>query len=197
MVILWPNTSWVIYSYLIRFFLSKTNFNCRLERIDSVTDNVTHKVSLGSNQSLFHVHLRQGQPPALAVRHDVDVCLYQPTKVPTATTGHSEWRLSHNGTLNAFGYVQASKQQKKYMKCSPDMSYAIICEAHRHVFVYKSVYGTASNLKNRKGGGKVSIGQQQLFTMEGGTDEIVGILVENDVTLLLTEKEIICLQITA
>lgn len=137
------------------------------------------------------MHLRQGQPPALAVRHDVDVCVYQPT-----LTANSEWRLSHKGTLNAFGYVQASKQQKKYMKCSPDMSYAIICEAHRHVFVYKSVYGSASNLKNRKSG-KVSIGQQQLFTMEGGTDEIVGLLVENDVTLLLTEKEVICLQINA
>lgn len=154
---------------------------------------MTHKASLGSNQSLFHVHLRPGQPKALAIRHDVDVCVYQPTTTMPPT---SEWRLTHNGTLNAFGYVQASKQQKKYMNCSPDMSYAIICEAHRHVFVYKSVYDTATNLKNRKGG-KVSIGQQQLFTMDGGTDEIVGLLVENDATLLLTEKEVICLQIKA
>lgn len=104
--------------------------------------------------------------------------------------------MKHEGTLNAFGYVQASKQQKKFLQCAPDMSYSIISESQRHIFVYKSNYDTASGLKNRNSSKKVSIGQQKLITMDE-SDEVLGIVCENEITVLLTQKQILCLQINS
>lgn len=143
---------------------------------------------------------RPGQPPSLAIRNDVDVFLWLPQNATTnQLNSHSDainWQLQHEGTINAFGYIQASKQQKKYLRCSPDMSYALICEPHRHIFIYKMGHAGASGLKHRTSGAKVNIGQQKLVTMDE-TDEVVGISVEDDVTILLTQKHIICLQINA
>lgn len=139
--------------------------------------------------------MRRGQPAALALRHDVDICLYQPDEGSGGGGGDADWRLVHKGTLNAFGYVQASKEQKKYMQCSADMSYAVIAEAQRHVFFYHSQYGVAATqLKNRKNGGGAAIGQQKLYTLDAN-EQIVGMMTEPEATFLLTETEVICLQI--
>lgn len=126
------------------------------------------------------------------------MCLWQPILSVGSLTDTNEinWQLQHEGTINAFGYVQASKQQKKYLQCSPDMSYAVICEPHRHVFIYKTAHTGATGLKNRTSGSKASIGQQKLIVMDE-MDEVVGISVEDDVILLLTQKHVICLQINA
>lgn len=106
----------------------------------------------------------------------------------------SELQFRHEGTLNAFGYIQASKQQKKYIQCAPDFSYSIVCEPHRHIFIYKGAYESASGLKKRNSAEKISIGQQKLVTMDEA-DEVVGLICENEVTMLLTQRQIICLQI--
>lgn len=153
---------------------------------------VTHKLNLGTNRPLFTLNQRPSALPAIVIRCDVDALIWVPKFSPTHP---SDWSLNHDATLNAFGYVQASKQQKKYIQCSPDASYAVICESHRHVFVYKMTNSSAIGLKNRNGG-NVSVGQQKLFSMEEH-DEIVGISVGNEVTILLTEKHILVLQINA
>ena len=174
------------------FLTSKYNyvFNSA-ERIDVITHRPTHRVYLGDNPPLFTAALLPGHyPPAMAIRSDVDVCMWQSQSLPSG-----EWCLVHKGTLNAFGYVQASKQQKKFMQCSPDMEYAVICEPNRYVFIYKNNYSSATGLKNRDSG-KVHIGQQKLYTLEENS-EILGIVVENEFTLLLTDTNIICLQINA
>ncbi|KAG4074333.1 hypothetical protein HA402_008742 [Bradysia odoriphaga] len=163
-----------------------------LLRIDTTTFTVTHKLNLGSNRPLFALNQRPGALPAIVIRSDVDALIWAPKFSPT---NPSDWSLSHEATLNAFGYVQASKQQKKYIQCSPNADYAIICEPHRHVFIYKMNNSSALGLKKR-GGGKVTIGQQKLFSMEE-QDEILGMVVENEITILLTEKYIFVLQINA
>ncbi|XP_058821774.1 nudC domain-containing protein 1 [Topomyia yanbarensis] len=157
-----------------------------IERLSLASHETTHKVFLGSNAPLFTVCLRPGFPAALALRHDVDACLW-------LQQAGTDWSLRHEGTLHAFGYVQASKQQRKFLTCSPDLDYAVICEAERHVFIYKASYGTASGLRNRNGP-QVTIGQQQLVALEG-SGEILGICCENDYTVLLTEKQILVLQL--
>lgn len=136
---------------------------------------------------LFNIRMNAGLHSALAIRSDVDICIWVPQ------SNKDEWAIKHKGTLNAMGYIQASKQQKKYMQCAPDMSYSVICESHRHVFFYLSQNSLATGLKNRNGI-PVSIGQQKLLTMLPG-NEIIGIIVENDLTFLLTETEIICIQV--
>ncbi|XP_053688980.1 nudC domain-containing protein 1 [Sabethes cyaneus] len=160
-----------------------------IERLDASSHECSHKAFLGNNAPLFAVSLRPGFPMALALRQDVDGCLWLQQHV-----GGPDWSLRHEGTLHAFGYVQASKRQRKFMTCSPDLGYAVICEAERHVFIYKTNYGgTANGLRNRVGP-QVSIGQQKLVTLEG-SGEILGICCENDYTILLTETHILVLQL--
>lgn len=168
-------------------------------RLDVVTHRVTHKAILGQNNPiLFNVYLRAGQPPAFALRSDVDVCIWLPLFRLGLDSGDSRNNLQvqHEGTLNAFGYIQASKQQKKFIQCAPDFNYSIVCESIRHVFVYKGAYETASGLKNRSTNKKANIGQQKLITLDE-TDDVIGILCENNFTILLTQREILCLQINS
>lgn len=167
-------------------------------RIDTISHATTHKTNLGQNNPiLFALPLRAGQPPAFAVRSDVDVCVWLPIIRPPidqSADRRTNVQLRHEGTLNAFGYIQASKQQKKYIQCAPDFSYSIVCEPHRHIFIYKGAYESASGLKNRNSGEKICIGQQKLVTMDEA-DEVVGLICENEVIILLTPHQILCLQI--
>lgn len=161
--------------------------------MDVKMHKITHKINLGSsNPVLFSLSLRAGHPKAFALRNDVDVCVW----LPQLQLLNSPFDARHEGTLNAFGYVQASKQQKKFMQCSPDMNYAIISESQRHIFVYKSAYDSAGGLKNRNSSVKISIGQQKLVSMSD-SDEVLGMVCENDVTFLLTQKNVLCLQINS
>lgn len=157
-----------------------------IERFDNTSNETTHRIFLGGNAPLFRVMLRPGFPDAIALRNDVDACLW-------IQHPGTDWFLRHEGTLHAFGYVQASKQQRKFMSCSPDVNYAVICEAQRHVFIYKGNYNTAGGLRNRNGP-QVSIGQQKLVSLEGNS-EILGICCENDYTILLLEGEVLVLQL--
>lgn len=158
-----------------------------IERLDGTSTETTHRVFLGGNPPLFRVMLRPGFPDAIALRNDVDACLW------LQHPGTTDWFLRHEGTLHAFGYVQASKQQRKFMSCSPDFNYAVICEAQRHIFIYKANYNTAGGLRNRNGP-QISIGQQKLVSLEGSS-EILGLCCENDYTMLLLEGEILVLQL--
>lgn len=169
------------------YFLIEIEF---IVRLDGSTRAATHRINLGIHKPLFCLTLRPGQPQALAIQHDVDACIWLPQiSLPNQT----DWRLTHEGTINALGYIQASKQQKKFVQCSPDMSYAVICESSRHIFIYLSKHSSASTLKNRNGM-KVSIGQQKLFTLDD-SDTVLGILVENEITMLLMKNRILCLKI--
>lgn len=164
--------------------------------MDAISHKITHKANLGSNNPvLFSLCLRAGSPLAFALRNDVDACVWLPCIQPDATN-ETTMKMKHEGTLNALGYIQASKQQKKFMQCSPDMGYAIICESQRHIFVYKSSHDSASGLKNRNSSSKISIGQQKLITMDS-SDELLGIVCQNETTILLTQKHVLCLQINS
>ncbi|CAG9809049.1 unnamed protein product [Chironomus riparius] len=161
-----------------------------IEQLDATTHKTHHKIFLASNHPLFSITLRPGFPKAIAVRNDVDCCLWLQQQI----TSEDEWSLKHEGTLNAFGYVQASKRDRKYMMCSPDMSLAVISESTRHLFIYRDSYSTATGLRKRTGP-QLLIGQQKLVALDGTNGEIQGISVENDAVLLLTENAVLCLQL--
>ncbi|XP_055842350.1 nudC domain-containing protein 1 [Episyrphus balteatus] len=162
----------------------------KIERLHLGSKTATHQILLDNSPPLFSTNLRPGFPLALATRQDVDTCLWLQQYNPNKT---SEWGFRHEGNLHAFGYVQASKQQKKFMDCAPDLSYAVICESHRHVFLYKSNNDTADGLRNRCGS-QVSLGKQHLITLED-TGEVLGISTHSCVITLLTEKCVLFLQI--
>jgi CS domain len=161
------------------------------ERLDAVTHKSSHKVFLASNHPIFATTLRPGFPRAIAVRHDVDCCLWLQQTSPS----NDEWSLKHEGTLHAFGYIQASKRERKFLACSPDTNLAVVCESSRHLFIYKNSYNTAGGLRKRNGP-QLTIGQQKLVSFDGSNGEILGISVENEIILLLTENAICCLQLS-
>ncbi|KAF2903311.1 hypothetical protein ILUMI_02875 [Ignelater luminosus] len=159
------------------------------ERLDCVSHEVTHRANLGSHHVLLTVKLSEDLPPAMAIRYDVDACLWQPIG------SNDNFSLNHEATLLAFGYVQASKQQKKFCSCAPDLNYSVICESTRHVFIYRQnkPIGNAE-LRNRTTGKRFgTIAQQQVVNVS--EDEILGIFAANNVLFLLTENSILVLKL--
>jgi len=121
---------------------------------------ITHTIFLGSNPLLFNATLRPGFPAAFATRQGVDASIwlqkYQPSRP-------DEWGVRHEGQLHAFGYVQASKEMRKYTACCPDLEYVAICETFRHVLVYWPRHDSAGGLRKRNGP-PVTVGKQNLIT---------------------------------
>jgi hypothetical protein len=112
-----------------------------------------------------------------------------------ASDDQSPWQ--HVATFNAFGYVQASKQQKKYCSCSPDFSFAIICDCVRHIYIYRQPLAILSPLRNRKTGREVSaLAKQQLVSLDS-VDNIMGLHVQNDKLYILAGRTLFMIKIVA
>ena len=105
------------------------------------------------------------------VRHDVDALVWQPK-----AHADSEENWTHIGTFNALGYVQASKENRKFSSCSPNMKYAVICDCARHVYVYRQPLE----------GSKVAY--QHVFTLEGSDDAILGLQATDPGVFILTPQ---------
>lgn len=153
-----------------------------LSRVDVVTHQPTHQYILSGHTWLMTAQLNAEAVPAFCLRHDVDGCMWQ-LDIPTE---ESSWPCEHVATFFAFGYVLASKQDKKFTCCSPDMSYAVICETKSRVFVYRRSTAVSTDLCNRKTSTKVSkIARQQLINLES-TSPILGIYAANQYLFVLT-----------
>ncbi|XP_076272197.1 nudC domain-containing protein 1 isoform X2 [Rhynchophorus ferrugineus] len=80
-------------------------------RISGIVNTTTHKAYLGSYNIVLSPYLATNQSPAMGIRHDVDVCLWQPS------VENDDFTIKHQGTLLAFGYVQVDgfkTEQKIY-----------------------------------------------------------------------------------
>jgi len=149
---------------------------------------VKTQVNTNSNQWLFNVLLSADTSPALCLRHDVDGFIWQPEipaitdtspptqpEIPAITDTSPPISWLHVGTFNAFGYVQASKQQRKFSVCAPNLSFVAIADCTRHLYVYHRPKPVATSLHNRKTGQKVgAVARQQVVSLES-TDEILGL----------------------
>ncbi|KAK6630975.1 hypothetical protein RUM44_003147 [Polyplax serrata] len=165
-----------------------------LLRLDSVKHKITHEVSLSTHQWLFKIHIEPTQTAALCFRYDIDACVWQ-------FKGHMEdgniWAHQHIGTFSAFGYVQASKTQKKFLTCPPNLSYVVICEASHHVYIYRQPSTLTSELKNRHTGKRVkTISKQQLVNLETN-EQILGVFATDNILYLLLENSLCTLIINA
>lgn len=100
-------------------------------------------------------------------------------------------------TFNAFGYVQASKQQRRFSVCSPDCSFVVICDCVRHIYIYRQLSAIASPLRNRKTGQEVgAVAKQQLISLDA-VDNIVGIQVTNSHIFVTTESKLYCVTVNS
>ncbi|XP_059162471.1 nudC domain-containing protein 1-like [Physella acuta] len=156
-----------------------------LMRIDGETHQLTHK-AITSNQYLFSATIDEsGGIPAFCLRHDVDGFLWQTID---GQVDKSPWE--HIGVLNAFGYVLASKQQRRFCTCSPDMSTAVIADAQRHLYLYKQKVSVMTPLRNRKTGQQVSsVAKQQVLSLDASPDTILGLKVTNTKIYVATEQK--------
>ena len=147
---------------------------------------------------LFSVNLEAGKSPALCLRHDVDGLLWQPESpgiVGSDVSATCPWR--HVGTLDAFGYVQASKSQRRFSSCSPDLSIAAIADCRRHVYLYRQRAPIATPLRNRKTSKDVSnVAKQHVVAIDPPDANIIGMHVSNDTVFLATDSKIYAVRIS-
>ena len=62
----------------------------------------------------------------------MDALVWQPRA--QEEPGEENW--THVSTLDAFGFVHASKKDQRFTTCSPDASYSVICDVRNHIFAY-------------------------------------------------------------
>lgn len=116
---------------------------------------------------------------------------------PINITKENDIPWHHMATFNAFGYVQASKQQKRFSVCAPDCSFVVICDCVRHIYIYRQLSAIASPLRNRKTGQEVSaVAKQQLISLDA-VDNIVGIQVTNSHIFVTTESKLYCVTVNS
>ncbi|XP_050357410.1 nudC domain-containing protein 1 [Nymphalis io] len=164
-----------------------------LTRMDITSHEITHKIPLSVHQYLFNTKLETHEAPALALRHDVDACIWQPY---AQLVNSNAWPVKHHGTLTAFGYVQSSKQNRKFVTCSPSFSYSVVCEATRHIFIYKSSGDQDCQLRKKTGGvmKNIKVGQQHVVNIDK-YGEVLGIHATNDYLFILTENKFVVIEI--
>uniref|UniRef100_A0A8C9FRS6 NudC domain-containing protein 1 n=1 Tax=Pavo cristatus TaxID=9049 RepID=A0A8C9FRS6_PAVCR len=153
--------------------------------------HLTSEINLGSNQYLFSVVVDPKEMPCFCLRHDVDALLWQ----PHSDQPQNMWE--HIATFNALGYVQASKQDKKFMACAPDYSYAALCECLRRIFIYRQPTPLSTVLYNRKEGRQVGQVAKQLVTTLEANDPILGFQATNERLFVLTTKTLFLIKVNA
>lgn len=165
-----------------------------LLRLHSSSHLVTHEVSLSSSQWLFKVVCEPSETPAICCRHDVDACIWQMKEVKT---DDKTWPHEHVGTFSAFGYVQASKSQKKFLASPSNLSYVVVCDASHHIYLYRQPSNMSNELKNRLTGQKVkTVSKQQVINLETkerilgvhASDVYLYVLLENSVCILVINE---------
>ena len=147
---------------------------------------------------LFNVGLEAAKPPALCLRHDVDGLLWQPEPVssPAGGAGGSACPWHHVGTLDAFGYVQASKTQRRFSSCAPDLSLAAVADCSRHVYLYRQRAPIATPLRNRRTSQSVSCVAKQHVVALDPPDPIVGLHVSSDHVFVATASRIYAIRVS-
>jgi hypothetical protein len=130
----------------------------------------------------------ENSTPGLCLRHDVDGLLWKQD-----TGDKSRWK--HIATFNAFGYVQASKQQRKFTICPPDYSYSAICDNSKHIYLYRQNIPVATPLRNRKTGQQVNaVAKQQVISLDT-TNDILGIQSTNERLFVLTKDKLFMIKV--
>merc|ERR1712226_315745 len=105
--------------------------------------------------------------------------------------GSRKLRMRHCATLSAFGYVQASKESKKFIVAPfPEVNYAALVDRSRHVYVYlqPQTLDEGMEVRNRKTGKRVAaIAKQKVITLEDN-DEILGAAATAQKLFILTNR---------
>lgn len=151
----------------------------------------THRASCSGRQLICQVP--GPEVSGLCLRHDVDGLVWQPSTDET-----SPLKIEHRGTFSALGYVQASKQMRKFTCASPDLSFAAICDVSRHIYVYRQPASISSGceLRNRKSGQKVEkVAKQQVITLQENNEDILGAVATSGTLFVVTLNTVFAIRI--
>uniref|UniRef100_A0A665TL73 NudC domain-containing protein 1 n=1 Tax=Echeneis naucrates TaxID=173247 RepID=A0A665TL73_ECHNA len=155
-----------------------------LTHFDGESLKPTQVVNLGSHQYLFTVDVNPSEMPCFCLRHDVDALVWQPRPDQPSDM----WE--HVATFNALGYVQASKQDKKFATCAPNFSYASLCECLRRSFIYRQPSPVETVLFNRSQGRRVAqVAKQQVASLDSDKP-ILGFRATNERLYILTSSNL-------
>lgn len=104
--------------------------------------------------------------------------------------------MKHQGTLMAFGYVQSSKQNRKFLTCPPNFSYSVVCEASKHILIYQNSPALHNQLRRRSCGvmKNIKLGVQHVFNIDK-YGEVVGINAANEFLFVLMENSLLVIEI--
>jgi len=132
--------------------------------------------SLSGNQHLMSIPVPSGSP-ALCIRSDVDGLVL---KV-------EDGKLEHVATFPALGYVQASKQFRKFLVAPHNFNFSAICDDSRHIYIYRQPKPIENELRNRKTGVRVAgVAVQQVITLDN-TEEILGMQATPSFLFIITK----------
>ncbi|MFH4973639.1 hypothetical protein AB6A40_000348 [Gnathostoma spinigerum] len=169
----------------------------KIRWLNDKSGEIIRECDISGRNVLFSVSLGF-EPKSLCLRMDVDGILWM-------FSSDEGKPVIHRATFNAFGYVQASKTERKFSSCPPDCSYAVLVEGKRHAFVYwqSSAISSDMTLRNRQCGRTVGvIAKQNLISLnvndgsfgdsEAVSDNVMGLHADNRILLILTQHNVFC-----
>ncbi|GIY98557.1 nudC domain-containing protein 1, partial [Caerostris extrusa] len=166
------------------------------QRIDGNEHCETHRVNLGGHQWLFINSVCPESLPAICLRHDVDGILWQPKNI--FSEGETEhFKMEHMATFSALGYVLASKQDKKFISCSPGFEFSVVSDCSRHLYLYcqPESINSALQLRNRKTGESIAhIAKQYVVSLEQ-CDRILGLRVSPQCIFVLSKDTLYAVKV--
>jgi len=131
--------------------------------------------NFGNQQWIFERPRNQNTTlPSICLRYDVDGLVWEPLNKESA-----DWK--HVSTLDAFGYVLASKEEHKFVSCSPSFSYSVITDCNEHAYIYK---GHSSDKQTHKDQYVVNCKPSASIYGCQCTDEFIYILSDQSLTVI-------------
>ncbi|XP_074595834.1 nudC domain-containing protein 1 [Brevipalpus obovatus] len=160
--------------------LAFTCYDCGSKRI-------SYQMNLAGHQWLFE-GLQSTKLPCFSVRHDVDALILLPS------ISGRELKINHIATFPALGYVQASKQSKRFLNCSPDFEYAFLADYTNHVYIYKQPE-LDPTLRNRKVQAKSKVAKQKVVNLGREPVIIIGAIAYHRRLILLSKSKLFCVHV--
>lgn len=127
-----------------------------LQRIDCNTCECTHQANLSGHQWLCKLQCVQANSQnfhasyALCIRHDVDGIIWLPYNVQIESNHQSDLIWKHVATLQAFGYVLASKRDHRFVACPPltngaPVRFVAVADSSKRIYIYHQPLPGSSN----------------------------------------------------
>jgi hypothetical protein len=156
-----------------KLVVEQVDIDCKEFRFLCSTASVTETPDAGTASAL-----RQ----KLVFRNDVHGLMYD-VEVPA----DGKLSLRHSATLPAFGFVQASKQEKKFMSALPSAAFACIGEFEKRLFIYLGTAATDSERAQHT---------RRQFVVELGNEPLLGMqLVSRDTIVVLTPRTVYAVKV--